>query len=112
MLDRALLDRFLAAPLDADVRGWALELVLRSMSPSERREERDRMLRAAAALVPGPTWTRARRVHAIARDVATALPASPDTSTVRGCIAAALLLNPGHVPSVKQLSRIFVDVAL
>jgi hypothetical protein len=69
MFDRAFLDRFLAAPLDADVRGWALSLVLEAMGPRERREERDRLIRAAGALIPGAPWTRARRLHAIVSEL-------------------------------------------
>lgn len=107
MLDRAFLDRFLAAPLDADVRGWALGLILGSMPPAERREERDRLIRSAAALIPGPPWTRARRLHGIARQLVGALPAAPDTSTARGCIAAAMLLSPGRsAPCVDTIYRV------
>src|SRR6185312_14623292 len=103
MLDRAYLARLLAAPLDADVRAWVLSLVVASMTPSERREERDRWIRAAAALVPGAAWTRARRLHAIAAELARALPVAFDANTARGCMAAALLACPGGTPSVKTI---------
>ncbi len=110
MLDRAYLARLLAAPLDADVRAWVLSLVVATMTPRERREDRDRGIRAAAALVPGVAWTRARRIHALAAELARSLPTVPDTLTARGCVAAALLVCPGRAPSVKTIGRI-IDVA-
>ena len=111
MLDRAFLARLLAAPLDADVRAWVLSLVTGSMTPAERREERDRWIRAAGALVPGPAWTRARKLHAIAVELARALPTMDDTTTARGCVAAALLACPGGAPSVKTIGRIVDNIA-
>lgn len=107
MIDRSFLDRFLACDAPEDVRRWVLALVHEAMSPTERREERDRWFRAAAALVPGEPWTRARRLQLIALDLRGAIPAAPDTSTARGCVAAALLLCPGlKPPAVHTLYRI------
>ncbi len=107
MLDRSFLDRFLACDVPEDVRRWVVALLHERMSPSERREERNRWFRAAAALVPGDPWTRARRLHLIAIDLRTALPAAPDTSTARGCVAAALWLSPSRKPpAVHTLYRI------
>jgi hypothetical protein len=107
VVDREFLDRFLACDVPEDVRRWVLALVHGAMSPSERREERDRWFRAAAALVPGEPWTRARRLHMFAADLRGELPADPDTSTARGCVAAALLVCPGHrAPAVHTLYRI------
>ncbi|MDQ3366649.1 MAG: hypothetical protein M3680_14590 [Myxococcota bacterium] len=108
MIDRAFLARFLSCgDVPEDLRQWVVAIVHERMSPSERREERDRWFRAAAALIAGEPWTRARRLHRIALDLRGSIPAAPDTSTVRGCTAAALLLCPGYrVPAVHTLYRI------
>jgi len=107
MLDRSFLSRFLVCDVPEDVRRWVVALAHEAMTPAERRDERDRWLRAAAALVPGEPWTRARRLHAIGLEVRAALPAAPDTSTARGCVGAALLLCPHRrPPSVHTLYRI------
>lgn len=111
MLDRSFLDRFLAAPLDADIRAWALALMFESLSPNERRHERDRWIRAAAALVPGRAWTRARRLHAMATELARAMPARPELGTARGCLVQALLVCPGRIPSLKTFGRIVDTIA-
>ncbi len=108
MIDRDYLRRFLEVPdVPDDVRRWVIAIVHEAMPPSERREERDRLIRAAAALVPGEPWTRARRLHLLAHDLIGRIPAAPDTTTARGCVAAALLLSPGcRPPSVHTIYRI------
>lgn len=106
MLDRSFLARFLACDVPEDVRRWVLTLMHEAMSPSERKAERDRWFRAGAALVPGESWTRARRLHQMAREMRGAIPAAPDTRTARGCVAAALLACVGPVPSLKTIGRI------
>lgn len=112
MLDPDLMRRFIehSHQLPPDVRAWAMGRVVDSLPPTERRNERNRLLRAAAALVPGRPWTRARRLHGIAKELLRAIPVAPDIDTARGCVAAALAIYPGHVPSVKQLYRIFSDI--
>ena len=112
MLDRAYLARLMDAPLDSDLRGWLLAVVVGAMTPTERRDERDRWIRAAAALVPGAAWTRARRLRAMAVEIARALPAHPDVGTARGCVAMALLVCPGRTPSQKTLGRIVDTLGL
>jgi hypothetical protein len=107
MLDPDFLARFLACEdVPVDVRRWVLGLLHEAMTPSQRRRERDRWLRAAAALTPGARWTRARELHAMALEVASALPTTPDPHTVRGCVATAALLCPGRTPSAKTISRV------
>lgn len=50
---------------------------------------------------------RARKLHIIAAGLVGAMPAAPDTSTARGCVAAAMMLCPGRKPpSVHTLYRI------
>ncbi len=111
MLDSFLLRRFVehSEALPGDVRAWALDRLLASVSATDIREERDRLIRAAAALVPGAPWTRARRLHGIAREVSRALPAVPVLDSPRGYVAAAMLLQPGRIPCVKTIARIISD---
>lgn len=98
MVDRSFLARFLACDVLEDVRQWMLALLHGAMTPSERSEERDRWFRAAASLVSGELWMRARKLHIIAAGLVGAMPAAPDTSTARGCVAAAMMLCPGRKP--------------
>lgn len=112
MLDYALLHRFLSAPLDPDVKAWALGCIIAQLTPAERRAERDRWIRTAGALVPGAGWTRARALHGLAGELAAALPAMPDVSTARGCVAAALLIAPGRMPSLKTFGRALAGIGL
>lgn len=112
MLPRAdLLDRLQRPDVPADVRRWVTGLVLDAMTPSERRAERDRWLRAAGALVTGAPWSRARALHELAIELASALPVDPEPSTARGAIAMALLVTPGRVPSLKTIGRVMVTIA-
>ena len=97
MLDRAYLARLLAAPLDADVHAWVLSRsCVGAMTPSERREDRDGWIRAAAALVPAScVGARAAASPARRSSSRSCDPAEvPDTPTARGCVAAALLVSP------------------
>lgn len=113
--DEAFLRRFLlAAPaMPPDVAAWAKSMLLDSLPPARRIVERDRLLRAAAALLPAaPPWTKARQLHDVALAVSRALPADPDLTTSRGCVAAALLLRPGkEVPTVRHLYRVLLATA-
>lgn len=114
MVDREYLARLLAGDVSEDVRRWVIAIVYERMTPSERRDERDRWLRAAGALVAGEPWTRARKLHAIALDLGRSpIQAEPNTSTARGCVAAALLLCPNREPpAVHTLYRVLQSFSL
>lgn len=107
--DEAFLSRFMASAsaLPPDVAAWAEGKLIATLPPSRRRAARDRLLREAAALLPAaPTKTKARLIRAQALQLRRALPARPDRSTPRGCVAAAMLLDLGRVLSLKQLQRV------
>lgn len=111
-MDRgALLERLRRPDVPGDVRRWVIGLVVDAMKPSQRRDERDRWLRAAGALVAGAPWTRARQLHALALELSRALPVDPEPLTARGCVAAALLACPGPVPSLKTIGRVMNTIA-
>lgn len=107
-LDPVMLRRLRAegeGMLPPDLLAWATAALAAGLDARARRAERDRLLVAAAALLDGPPWTRAR---ALAREmnVARRAPlARADTSTVGGCVVAALQLDRRPL-SESQLYRI------
>jgi hypothetical protein len=109
LTDEAFLRRFLIArcSLPRDLAAWATAKLLDALPPARRIAERDRLLRAAAAhLAAAPRWTKARQIRAEAAAARRALPAEPDLRTLRGCVAAAMLVYPGKILSVRQLHRV------
>jgi hypothetical protein len=88
---------------------WAREAF---RPPAARRAERDRLLRRAAKLLPpAPPWTKAEQLRAMALAASRALPAAPDESTPRGCVASALLIYAGRrPPSARQVYRVLTDM--
>lgn len=47
-----------------DLAAWVLEELVERAAIEERIEARDTLIRAAAALLPGSTWARARQIRA------------------------------------------------
>ena len=94
--------------LRPDLRGWALQILLDGLPYKEKMAERDQAIRAAAAFLPDDLCVseRARRVHAeMSALVRSARPSHPDFTTMRGCLAHALLAR-ARVPNVQQVRRI------
>lgn len=91
-------------PLSRAIAAWATEALRPAAS---RRAERDRLLREAAELLPGSTWSKARALHAEVKAVRQHIPVAPDLSTVRGRVAAALLVYPGKPDRPLSAHQIF-----
>lgn len=90
------------------LRSWAIQVLLAGLPFEARIAERDRALRAAAALLGTDLSTaeRVRRIHAEMGALARAArPSHPDLTTLHGCLAHALLARD-LVPTKRQLWRI------
>ncbi|WP_375765669.1 hypothetical protein NR798_28655 [Archangium gephyra] len=91
--------------LRADLRSWALQVMLSGLPFEARIAARNRALRDAAAFLPAELCMaeRVRQLHAelcaLARST---FPAHPDPSTLRGCLALAMLARD-RVPNLRQL---------
>lgn len=84
----------------------AAERALGAGTPSERRRERDRLLRDAARRLPGPEWRQAGSLHAWARRLQRLpRPVAPGLEDVPELVAAALALGGGRVPSRRTIFR-------
>ena len=71
------------------------QVLLLALPGRRRIAERNRLLREAAAMLGDlPPWSKARALREEASIVMRSLPSDPDPSTVRGCIAAAILVRP------------------
>ena len=81
-----------------------------TIPPARRRAERDQLLRRAAALLPGPPWTKAKALAKLTGP--SRRPREhfePDLATASGCVAAALLTSPqasGRGLSARQIHRL------
>ncbi|HTE17304.1 MAG TPA: hypothetical protein VK689_02855 [Armatimonadota bacterium] len=103
-----LFERESAGVLAPHVRAWALQALLAGLPYEARVAERNRALLAASQFLPEEMSTaeRVRRLHAELSAVARSpLPSHPDESTMRGCLAMALLARK-NVPNQRQLRNI------
>lgn len=97
--------------LPDDVRSWALSVLLAGLPYRARMAERDRALRFASAFLPEELTMaeRVRQLHAELLTVARATrPAHPDLSSMKGCLAYALLVRD-LVPKPRQLWNILEE---
>lgn len=90
--------------LPHDVGAWAVEFIDLALIDGRREardvEERNRLLRRAALLIPGSRWTRA---HTLAAAIAGRATAEPG---VRALVVQALQVDPGCPTSVRQILRL------
>lgn len=94
--------------LRADLRSWVLQVLMSGLPFKARIAARDRALRDAAAFLPAELSMaeRVRQLHAELRALArSTLPAHPDPSTLRGCLALAMLARD-RVPNLRQLRSV------
>ena len=95
--------------LAPDLYSGVSQLLLSLLSGAQRKAERNRLLREAAAMLGDlPTWTKARQLHEEAKVVNRRIPTDPDLSTVRGLLASAMHADPwktAHL-SVRQIHRL------
>lgn len=89
--------------LPADLGRWALARLVDAAAGAERIALRNRLLREAAALLPGSTWARARALRAEILAMARRHTAAGE---VRELVAAALEVDPDAPRSHRQLLRI------
>jgi hypothetical protein len=97
--------------LRADLRSWALQVMLSCLPYQARIAERNRALRAASDFLPEglAMAERVRQLHAaLERASRSTRPAHPDLSTLDGCLAHALLARD-TVPDERQIRRILED---
>jgi hypothetical protein len=100
-------EREAASFIPPDLRSWVLQSLASGLSARDRRRERDRLLRAAGDLMTCPEWRKPSAVYLEMLALEGMLPAHPDLGTVSGCVAAALHLYGGRVPSLKTIDRVF-----
>lgn len=94
--------------LPGDLGAWAVEELEELEPVAERVDERNRLLRMAADLVTGTTWSKARRLEAeLERQAGGRLRTrSADLDGVGDLVARALDVDPGLQLSHRQLRRI------
>lgn len=89
--------------LAEDLGRWALDQLAARAGDAERIELRNLLLRAAAALLPGSTWARARRLSG---ELLAMERRRGPADEMRALLAEALEIDPGCPRSHRQLLRI------
>lgn len=96
--------------LPRDVGQWAVEALTEALPATARRMARDRALRAAANMLSGSPWARARRLE---REILAArglrprrARVQPREATVAYHVAQALAIDPGAPTSMRHLLRV------
>lgn len=109
--DVVMLRRFVQESLGRippDLRGWAMQGLFGSLAFEDRIAERNRAILAAADLLP-PGMSVTDKARALSADLRlvrrSPRPADPDMTTVRGCLAHALLVCDRPL-SQKQVFRV------
>lgn len=95
--------------LPPDVAAWAIQVCTEHLPATARRMARDRHLRAAALLVSGTTWAKARRLEQeilALRGRRPHRPARGIGATVTARVRQALVIDPETPSSMRHLLRI------
>ena len=112
MRDGEAFRRFIreARLLSPPVAAWLSAVVQKGLPLARRRAIRDHLIAEAARRLPGPLWTRARRIAFLARN-----PGPADADTPAGLVSLALRVyrageRPDRAPSAAQVFRLFTCI--